>query len=385
MLRDSDRQHELQRLAPATPPRHTPDCSRCHHPVGVAKRRWLAEVVSLGARPVSKWQGDIMRFSFAAALILALGAALSAQDWTDPSPHTMSLVPIRADVRLEMLDWGGTGRPVVLLAGLGHTAHIFDDFALKLTPEYHVYGLTRRGFGASSAGPGGYYGADQLANDVASAIVAAKLDRPVVIGHFVAAEEPTSLGADHPQLGSGLVYLDGPWDRTNRATGDTIAKKLPQRRPSDTDMRSIDSFRSWIQRTAGISLPEAEARQAFQFSLNGRFIGSFSVLVGRPALLAAGVSARDYERVQVPALAFYAVPRSIADMPGYRASDITYQEAFEEMYRWQLQEIEASKRRFTQGVRRSSVVELPGASHYVFLSHEREIIAAVRKFVSSLE
>jgi non-heme chloroperoxidase len=32
-------------------------------------------------------------------------------------------------VNLEVLDWGGSGRPLVLLAGLGNTAHIFDKFA----------------------------------------------------------------------------------------------------------------------------------------------------------------------------------------------------------------------------------------------------------------
>jgi len=39
------------------------------------------------------------------------------------------------NVKLEVLDWGGTGRPLVLLAGLGNTAHVFDDFAPKLTPQ----------------------------------------------------------------------------------------------------------------------------------------------------------------------------------------------------------------------------------------------------------
>ena len=75
--------------------------------------------------------------------------------WKDPSPHTMQLVTVdnttNTPVSLEVLDWGGSGRPLVLLAGLGNTAHIFDKFAPKLTATYHVYGITRRGFGASSA------------------------------------------------------------------------------------------------------------------------------------------------------------------------------------------------------------------------------------------
>src|ERR1700676_2134916 len=86
----------------------------------------------------------------------------------DPSPHSIRFVMVDWDVKLEVLDWGGSGRPLVFLAGLGATAHTFDEFAPKLTPEYHVYGITRRGFGASSAPllGNGDYSADRLGDDV---------------------------------------------------------------------------------------------------------------------------------------------------------------------------------------------------------------------------
>jgi pimeloyl-ACP methyl ester carboxylesterase len=47
-------------------------------------------------------------------------------------------VTVDEHVRLEVLDWGGTGRPILLLTGLGNTAHVFDDFALKLTRKGEV-------------------------------------------------------------------------------------------------------------------------------------------------------------------------------------------------------------------------------------------------------
>ena len=62
-------------------------------------------------------------------------------------------IPVAQEVRLEVLDWGGTGKPLVLLPGGGNTAHVFDDFAPKLTREFHVYGITRRGFGESGFAP----------------------------------------------------------------------------------------------------------------------------------------------------------------------------------------------------------------------------------------
>jgi non-heme chloroperoxidase len=61
-------------------------------------------------------------------------------------PHRVHLVTVAEGVNLEVLDWGGTGRSVVLLAGSGNTAHVFDEFAPKLTDCCHVYGFTRRGF-----------------------------------------------------------------------------------------------------------------------------------------------------------------------------------------------------------------------------------------------
>jgi pimeloyl-ACP methyl ester carboxylesterase len=70
--------------------------------------------------------------------------------WLDPSPHHVQFVTVEEGVRLEVLDWGGSGRPIVFLTGSGHSAHVFDELAPKLTDAHHVYGITRRGYGASS-------------------------------------------------------------------------------------------------------------------------------------------------------------------------------------------------------------------------------------------
>src|SRR6266478_6781622 len=73
-------------------------------------------------------------------LLASLMVPLHAQQppaLKDPSPHTTRFVTVDKEVRLEVLDWGGSGRPLVLLAGGGDTAHVFDDFAPKLTPSFH--------------------------------------------------------------------------------------------------------------------------------------------------------------------------------------------------------------------------------------------------------
>jgi hypothetical protein len=63
-------------------------------------------------------------------------STLSAQEsvpWHDPSKHTVQFVTVEEGIRIEVLDWGGTGRPVVLLAGSGNTAHD-AGLALPLIP-----------------------------------------------------------------------------------------------------------------------------------------------------------------------------------------------------------------------------------------------------------
>src|SRR6516164_8670050 len=128
--------------------------------------------------------------------------------WYDPSPHLSLIVTVEEGVRLEVLDWGGSGRPVVLLTGLGNTAHIYDKFAPKLTSTYHVYGITRRGYGASTAPTSGYE-ADRLGDDVLAVVDSLQLARPpILVGHSIGGEELSSIGSRRHEKVAALIYLD---------------------------------------------------------------------------------------------------------------------------------------------------------------------------------
>lgn len=54
-----------------------------------------------------------------------------------------------AGVRLHYIDWGGSGRLMVLLADLGSTAHIYRELAPKFQSRSSVLALTRTGYGRS--------------------------------------------------------------------------------------------------------------------------------------------------------------------------------------------------------------------------------------------
>jgi hypothetical protein len=49
-----------------------------------------------------------------AASILGFPAS-RAEAWHDPSPHQIRFVTVQPDVKIETLDWGGTGRPLILI------------------------------------------------------------------------------------------------------------------------------------------------------------------------------------------------------------------------------------------------------------------------------
>jgi len=143
--------------------------------------------------------------AIAGCCILTISArytiALEAATWHDPSPHRITFVTVDNGVKLEVLDWGGNGRAVVLLAGY-QTAHEYDDIAAKLAAFCHVYGITRRGFGASSRPDSGYT-AQRSGEDVLQVIIALKLDHPVLAGHSSA--ESTSSQSAHNILRLSLA------------------------------------------------------------------------------------------------------------------------------------------------------------------------------------
>src|SRR5262245_54299483 len=102
----------------------------------------------------------ILRASVVARLAYTMAVLVShisvADAWTDTSGHRRSFIAVAGEVKIEVLDWGGSGPTIVLLAGGGNTAHVFDHFAHQFTDRFRVVGLTRRGYGASSHPSSGY-------------------------------------------------------------------------------------------------------------------------------------------------------------------------------------------------------------------------------------
>ena len=238
----------------------------------------------------------------------------SSAVWKDLSPHSTQFVVVDQGVSLEVLDWGGSGRSIVLLAGGGNTAHVFDDFAPKLTASYHVYGITRRGFGAS-----GYlatdHPADRLGDDVVAVIDALHLNRPILVGHSIAGVELSSVANSHPNRVAGVVYLDAAYsyafDDGNGASILEIQKlQGPQAPPpGKTDLSSFSALQKYYERVDGFRFPEAELRAQRESTPDGE-VGKERDLPGAALFMPLLTGTKKFAAIPVPALVIFANPHS---------------------------------------------------------------------------
>ena len=314
--------------------------------------------------------------------------------WTDPSKHAAQLVTVEEGVRLEVLDWGGAGRAIVLLAGSGNSAHIFDEFAPKLRQFCHVYGITRRGFGASSQ-PDSGYDDQRLADDVLAVIDSLRIPSPVLVGHSMAGQEMTTLGRQHSDRLSGLVYLDAHGDPGDDPGSDPawleLQKKLPDgvrnppRQPFNGDTRTFAGYRAAMLQNQGFTFPEAEFRNTYQTNPDGTR-GRYKSQDIPPKIGKLQIP-KDFTGIRVPVLAMFEFPRTIKDYPRpgeykpaneeERAAIATFLSATKTIAdRWSAKLVKA--------VPSTRLLDLPGAGHYVFLTREAEVIRGIREFLASL-
>ncbi len=313
-------------------------------------------------------------------LLVAIVVPLHSQQpdrWRDPSSHVTQFVEVGHDVRLEVLDWGGSGRPLVLLAGGGDTAHVFDDFAPKLTGDFHVYGITRRGFGESSfAEPTS--GADTFGDDVLAVLDALKLDRPVVVGHSIGGQELSSIGTRYPNRVSALVYLDAAYpyafDNGKVPTIEEISKigfpRPPP--PTDADLATFDALRQYYVRTLGFTFPESELRQKRSATPDGRVGPMRSFPGGR--FLTAGM--KQYVQIRAPSLFLVS-----SQTPG-RWVETTTDPAIKDQIVGLSAFQDRQAKAIEGGLPDARVVKLPAANHYVFLSNEADVLREVRAFLA---
>jgi non-heme chloroperoxidase len=309
---------------------------------------------------------------------------------TDNSPHTIQFVTVEDGVKLEVVDWGGTGRPLILLAGLGSDAHVFDQFASRLIPSYHVYGITRRGFGASSApNPDcANYSADRLGDDVLSVMNALKIERPVLIGHSIAGEELSSIGTRFPGRVAGLVYLEAGYpyafydESPNRMNANIVdIEELRMELDGAATPASVHEQKEKIRHLLEVSLPRIanDLRDGLQQLADVPDStpappDTSALRINVAIMKGVGI----YRGVNCPVLAIFADPHNVGPRgptdPEKKAAMIARDEA----------QTTIQANAFRAGNPSARVVLIANADHFVFISHEADVLRELNAFLTKL-
>ena len=308
----------------------------------------------------------------------------------DASPHHEGRVNARG-VSLHFLDWGGKGPPLVLLAGRGDNAHIYDDLAAKLANQYHVIAITRRGFGQSSH-PSTGYAVDTLVNDIVAVLDHLHLDRVYIAGHSIAGNELTRLAVRYPERVARVVYIDAAADRTagiaaRAANTVEIEDLLNPPPPEAADLESFGalvSYQKRITKGAWTRAREINLWYAVTVDKQGRVTG-FSTDDAIDALFNAEsrVYRPEFKSLEMPTLAIGALPGTIFDVMPWLPADVSgdslvLANIIQGAIRNQIQNNVTS---FGMEAPHSSTMFVDNTTHYVFIVNESTIESALRGFL----
>lgn len=306
--------------------------------------------------------------------------------WTDPSPHRVLSIPVAgrarddtaSPVRVEVLDWGGKGPVVVFLAGMGGTAHIYDDLAPQLVDSFRILGITRRGHGASSrAADTTTYTLDPLAADIKTVLDSLGIQRASLVGHSIAGAEITRFAARWPGRTEKLVYLDSAhdFDGYDQLMAGNPSWPPPVTLRQGTRSDSLNSWRDWGKRdlwgfwSNAMEVDRVRTSDADSFATR---------VLGREASLRP----KEYRSVRAPALAlsaWYTTGQWFFHLDPLRDS-VKWQQAS----RW----IDSALRPFVARGNQRFLDEMSNArltqfdsDHYVFIFREERTLAELRKFL----
>jgi pimeloyl-ACP methyl ester carboxylesterase len=279
---------------------------------------------------------------------------------------------------------GGHRASTIFLTGLGDNAHVFDTFAPKFTATYHVYGITRRGFGASSAPvpTDSNYSADRLGDDVLAVIDALKINRPVLVGHSIAGEELSSIGSRRPDKVAALIYLDAgnSYAFYDRSRGDLQIDANDMRKKLDRlpGMGPL-ALKPTVNELLQTDMPQLQKdlqnqQRELQAFPNISPQGDYRV---PPVLKAIEEGEQRYTEIKCPILALFAVPHDL----GHMTDNAVAQAAAESS---DLVRTTANANAFEAGIPSAHVVRLPKANHYVFRSNEADVLREMNAFLAKL-
>lgn len=299
-------------------------------------------------------------------------------------------VPLRTGVALHVRDWnpGNAERVVVLLAGQGETAQLFNGLAAALADRARVLAVSRRGFGQSDKplpSRGWRYDTAALVDDLDGLLAALHVGSVVLCGHSIAGNELTLFAGRYPQRVRGLVYMDTTYDYS-------LAKRDPSRVPRNPALLSPDpqaadgasfaaavAFAKRIHKTWSPAI-EANLRDACEVLPNGSVRPATPSEVSIVTLTEAMRFSPDYSAVRAPALILQADPRGLRDLFPWLTEPVDAQtrEDAQMRLRESRQDRERNFEALSAALPDSRRIVIANSNHgEFFIEHQAEVVEAI--------
>ncbi len=145
-------------------------------------------------------------------------------------------------LRFHYLNWGGEGRPIVLLHGLASNARIWDLVAPRLvTAGFRVLALDQRHHGLTDDADDGF-DFPGIVRDLHAFIDTLQLEQPLLVGHSWGAGTVLNYAAARPAGAAGIVLVDGGTSELNAVPGMTWEQAEQMLRPPDLDGMPREDF-----------------------------------------------------------------------------------------------------------------------------------------------
>jgi pimeloyl-ACP methyl ester carboxylesterase len=315
-----------------------------------------------------------------AALLFAAPASARDSVCTPAATGADSYCELKS-VRLHYIDYGGQGPVVILLAGLGSSAHVFDEFGPRLRPGHRVIAVTRRGYGQSSDALNGDYSNGALVDDLLELMDHLAIQRASFVGHSLAGGELATLGAKHPERVDRLVYIDAAYDRSQVPA--LMAALPPSASPSPAALATVAAFAEWRQQALGVRSKAVVADVAATMRQGPKSITPRTDEKTAGAVLAGDIAAKaKWEAIAAPSLAFY-TSKDVAEQVPPEASAEQRRAFIDYSVRalrpWMLrQQAEFLSRRQC-----GTAVEVPRSTHHLFLERPAWLAANILAFLAS--
>ncbi len=288
-------------------------------------------------------------------------------------------------VRLNYLDWGGTGPALVFLAGSGNTPHFFDSVAKRLADRFRVLGLTRRAHGESEQPETGY-DIPTLAKDVVGLLEALGIERASFAGHSYAGAELLELAIAYPERVEKLVFLDALYEYEKSDVELYGANPLNVRGVPPETFDSVEAysedFTTRYAQYRRLRSPKWDALLAhgLEQTADGRFRERHGPKAAEQLGMAHFYYHANWQKISCPVLAVYAFQDAAWPLPDDASPELreavrAYTERFDREHKGRCI---ARARRDIKGI---EIVEMHGASHYCFLDQEDRVVEAMCNFL----